>query len=824
MGARSTVTAVLLALITSATTAGVQATADARPASSDAVARPSPTTAARLTDDRRDRARPVVVEGVVERLMAVGTDGREAVRYLLRTEGPTFHLRTDRRLDTGDRVRVTGTRTGLVVRASEVVVLAGPAERRTGARAPASTKILAMRVYWSATAPASPTTTDFRQSMIGDANSWFAEVSHGRYSVSGKVTPWLKIRQPRSCGDVDTIMSRALAAAKAKGFAVSTFGRRIVYEPCGMGWAAGLGSMPGPNIWLFKNTELSVNVHEQGHNLGLDHANARGCTRAGDPVTWSSTCTVYEYGDTADVMGNESTGHYNAYSKQKLGWLQQGATLTADATRTLTPAETTGPGLKSLRVKVSASRSYWLELRTPTGTDAGWVDGNYGVQLRLAHGKASQLVDLAPGSFDPQEWEEGDWGEFSESALPAGGSWTTPEGVRITVVDQTAAGAEVRVDFGAGASTPPAAPGPVDATPLENAAAVAWRQPDDNGTLITKYVVTASPGDVTRTIRTLGGATTETTLPNLPGGTTYTVSVKAYNEKGASVAATDTVTPINLGPTATISSPTGSQSGTVAVSGTATPNATSNAAIDEVDLLVDGSAWETDFSAPWSFALDTRFLEDGDHPIRLRARDVNGKTGLSPVRTLSVDNPSASITVTNPTAGAVLTTRERSITFTASPSVAWFEGFDVYLGPNYAGSAAPGEPLVADLSEIANGTYALKVGGYAGWEPTWSPPVSVTVNLPARSVAFGSRPTAGSTVGGDGVAVDYTLAPTSWPWEYVELEVDGVGSTAYAEPGQPMAWDTTWLDDGAYDIRLVAYDEDFNSWRSPWRTVTVANG
>ena len=371
-------------------------------------------------------------------------------------------------------------------------MLAGPAERRTSARAPASTKILAMRVYWSATAPATPTTTDFRQAMIGDANSWFAEVSHGRYSVSGKVTPWLKIRQPRSCGDVDTIMTRALAAAKAKGFAVSTFGRRIVYEPCGMGWAAGLGSMPGPNIWLFKNTDLSVNVHEQGHNLGLDHANARGCTRAGDPVTWSSTCTVYEYGDTADVMGNESTGHYNAYSKQKLGWLQQGATLTADATRTLAPAETTGPGLKSLRVKVSASRSTgWScgphRQRTPGGSTATTASSSGSRTGRPPSWSTSLLAasTLRSGRRAP--------GGVSESALPAGGSWTTPEGVRITVVDQTAASAEVRVDFGAGASTPPAAPGPVDATPLENAATVAWRQPDDNGALITKYVVTALP-------------------------------------------------------------------------------------------------------------------------------------------------------------------------------------------------------------------------------------------------------------------------------------------------------------------------------------------
>lgn len=807
------VLAALVALVALAALGGVPTAAQARTDPPDAAGRAG-----------EERGRPVTVEGVVERLVAVGTDGREAVRYLLRTDGPTFHLRTDRDLRTGARVRVTGTRAGLVLRATDVLVLAPPAARRTAARTPAATKILAMRVYWGASAPATPTTTDFRKAMITDANTWFAEVSHGRYAVSGAVTPWLKIRAPRACGDVDTIMTRALAAAKAKGFAVSTFGRRIVYEPCSMGWAAGLGSMPGPSIWLFKNTDLSVNVHEQGHNLGLDHANARACTRAGDPVTWSPRCSVHEYGDTADVMGNESTGHYNAYSKQKLGWLQQGATVTADATRTLTPAETTGPGLKGLRVKVSAARSYWLELRTPTGTDAGWVDGNYGVQLRLADRKASQLLDLAPGSFDPREWEEGDWGEFSESALPEGGSWTTPEGVRITVLDQTADNAEVTVDFGAGASTPPDAPGPVEATPLENAATVAWAQPDDNGALITKYVVTASPGDATRTVRTLGGTTTGTTLPNLPGGTAYTIAVRAYNEKGASVAATDTVTPINLSPAATISSPTGPQSGVVTVSGSATPNATSNAPIEEVDLLLDGSSWDTDREAPWSFQLDTRYLEDGDHPIRLRATDTNGKTGLSAVRTLTVDNPTATIAVTNPTAGAFLTTRERTVAFTASPATSWFESFEVRLGTETVGWAEPGQPLVADLSGVANGPYPLRVVGYVGWDDVRSAPVSVTVDLPARSVTFGTRPTAGSTVSGEEVAVDYTLTPADWPWDSVALEVEDEGQVAYATAGDAMTWDTTWLADGTYRIRLNAYDEDFDSWSSSWRTVTVANG
>ena len=39
----------------------------------------------------------------------------------------------------------------------------------------------------------------------------------------------------------------------------------------------GLGSLPGQHVWLFGSTRYDVAVHEQGHNLGLEHAHAREC-------------------------------------------------------------------------------------------------------------------------------------------------------------------------------------------------------------------------------------------------------------------------------------------------------------------------------------------------------------------------------------------------------------------------------------------------------------------------------------------------------------------------------------------------------------------
>ena len=49
-------------------------------------------------------------------------------------------------------------------------------------------------------------------------------------------------------------------------------------------------------------------------------------------MTWSSKCTTIEYGDEIDTMGNRRAGHYNAFYKCRLGWLQRLATVTSTRT------------------------------------------------------------------------------------------------------------------------------------------------------------------------------------------------------------------------------------------------------------------------------------------------------------------------------------------------------------------------------------------------------------------------------------------------------------------------------------------------------------
>ena len=95
----------------------------------------------------------------------------------------------------------------------------------------------------------------------------------------------------------------------------------------------------------------------------------------------------------------------------------------------------------------------------------------------------------------------------------------------------------------------PAAVSDVRATPGHGSALVAWSPPDDGGSPITRYTVTASPGGRTTTT---GGATS-VLLDGLAPGTAYAFVVSATTAVGTGPdgAASDAVVPLAPGPTTT---------------------------------------------------------------------------------------------------------------------------------------------------------------------------------------------------------------------------------------------------------------------------------
>jgi hypothetical protein len=475
----------------------------------------------------------VTVSGEFQHLVIDGPDGHD-VRYAVRGADETWWVEgvAPPVPAAGSEVTVTGTPVDqhtLAVETLTVTAAAG-AMSRAEALAPRSTRVLVLRVFWTRRAPAQPTKPATFRKVIRGSNTWFREVSHRRYAISGAVTPWLRVPRPNDCvQDAFQVMNQALRAAQRRGFNLSRFQRAILYLPCDAGGLLGFATVPGQHVWLFNTIGLHVAVHEQGHNLGLQHASSRVCpSPQWGRVTWGPRCRVIEYGDEIDAMGNLRPGHFNGFYKSRLGWLQRGAIVRSTRTVTLRPAETIGPGLKAVPVRAGRA-TYWLEYRTRAGYDRSMPAGTNGVQIRFQRGPRTQQLDAGPGSAPG-------FRDFVDAHLPAGSSWTSPQNIRIAVLRQRPFEATVAIKFRAGAAKAPGRPGPVRVQALDDAARITWTRPADNGSIIRHYVITRNVGG-SRIIKTFAGLRRSYVWPGLNQGQTYRFAVRAVNQAGRSPAA-----------------------------------------------------------------------------------------------------------------------------------------------------------------------------------------------------------------------------------------------------------------------------------------------
>jgi hypothetical protein len=372
----------------------------------------------------------------------------------------------------GMRVHVDGrpgSGPGRIVPAT-IVILSAPPERAVSreqiAKAATVNSVLVVMANFNNTVAPSFTSSQVQQVMTSNAGSvgnYYADVSFGQQLISTTVTStWVTMNLASgACIDanLNAFTIAANAAAINAGYNPSSYGFVVYVFPyiSSCGWL-GLGYIGSPHLSYINGTSsffTQAVAHEMGHNFGLLHAGSLRCTGA----SIGGSCSVSEYGDPFDTMGNINAGHFNAMQKSLLGWIPGSSVVThssSNATYTLSPIESAGGSTYAVKIPTPLStRTYWIEYRQPLGFDgmySGWVSN--GAQIRVANpfetycsgcdslSNNTELIDATPGTSS-----------FSDAALVVGSSFTDPAyPITINVMAATPSALTVNVSAGLAAS------------------------------------------------------------------------------------------------------------------------------------------------------------------------------------------------------------------------------------------------------------------------------------------------------------------------------------------------------------------------------------
>ncbi len=293
--------------------------------------------------------------------------------------------------------------------------------------------------------------SDVNNVVFGSVNGFLQENSSYQTSLAGNVFGYFTLPMSISSCDFNKMTALADAAAAGGGVDLSGYQRIIYVSPldpsCGWEGAAYVGGLPS-RAWINGVLALEVVAHELGHNFGLLHSHALNCNGS----TLGDACQTIEYGDLFDVMGHTTSAHYNAFQKERLGWLNFGSsppitTVTASGSYVLAPYSSASAAIKALKLfKAVDSTSgivtnYYVEFRQPIGFDndlTAFPASTQGVVVHtgsLQNAGSSQLLDMNPQTP-----------VFDDAALGVGQTFKDPaSGVSLTTVSVSPTQAVVSV-------------------------------------------------------------------------------------------------------------------------------------------------------------------------------------------------------------------------------------------------------------------------------------------------------------------------------------------------------------------------------------------
>lgn len=315
-----------------------------------------------------------------------------------------------------------------------------------------STAVLLINFFDDTSTPF--TFDDVRNVVFTTVSNFDQENSQNQTWLIGDVFGWLTLPiSVTTCPPyLATFVATAQQAATAAGLDLSTYSRFVYIFPknaCFWRGEATLGGTPSHALINGEN-DLQAIGHEMGHNFGLYHSHSLDC----GGTTLGTNCQTLEYGDLFDIMGDVTASHFNAFQKERLGWLNYGTsqpitTVTSGGVYSITPYES-GPGVKALKVLQSSDPAgqhtwYYVEYRQLIGFDAPlsvYPTSTTGVLIHSgAEGDPNSSLVL---NMNPQ-------GSFDNAALGVGETFAdTNAGVSITTKSADASGASVDIEFGPG--------------------------------------------------------------------------------------------------------------------------------------------------------------------------------------------------------------------------------------------------------------------------------------------------------------------------------------------------------------------------------------